>query len=252
MILKYLGEIMDFTELNDLAAQLSQLRSPNQVEMKNICEQFIIENTYDSNAIDGSTLTLSETALILKEGITFANKSLREHLAAIGHKEACEYVVELACVDEMLSDKVIKELHSIVLMHDRENKGKYRNINVQITGAASEPPQPYLIPVQMEQLIYDYHSELNDYHIVEAIANFHARFGCIHPFIEGNGRTNRLIMNFELIKAGLLPINIRSSERMKYYSCLNNGELDYTTDALINLITDYEIKELKQRISFLQ
>lgn len=243
---------MDFTELNNLAAQLSRLRSPNHVEMKSMSKQFIIENTYDSNAIDGSTLTLSETALILEEGITFANKSLREHLAAIGHKEACEYVMELAANNEPLSEKVIKELHSIVLMHDRENKGKYRNINILINGTLIEPPQPCLIPVQMEQLIFDYNSDLKNLHIIEAIANFHTRFECIHPFLEGNGRTNRLIMNLELIKAGLLPINIRSSERLKYYSCLNNGDSNFTTDALIELVINYEIQELKQRISLLQ
>ncbi|MGL4605883.1 MAG: Fic family protein [Eubacteriaceae bacterium] len=122
-----------------------------------------------------------------------------------------------------------------------------------ILGALHTPPQPYLVPVQMELLLLDYETMKQDKHIIEAIAEFHLRFEGIHPFIDGNGRTGRLILNFELIKAGLLPVNIKFSDRRNYYECFD----DYYTKGndpsmFVKLITEYEEEELKKHICLLE
>lgn len=243
---------MDFTKINELAAQLEKMRPLNEAELKRLREEFIVENTYNSNAIEGNTLTLRETALVL-EGVTIGEKPLKDHLEAIGHKEAFEYVFELANNNAPLSEHIIKKLHSLVLINDRQNAGVYRSLPVRITGAVHTPPQPYLVPVQMEQLIADYAAMKESNHIIAAVAEFHLRFEGVHPFIDGNGRTGRLLLNLELIKAGLLPINVKYSDRRKYYACFDSyyGETK-TAEPLIELIAEYEVAELEKRIAIIK
>lgn len=244
---------MSYTEIDSLRDKLHSLRPLNQTELRRIREQFIIENTYNSNAIEGNTLTLRETALILQEGITIAEKPLREHLEVIGHKEAFEYVITLAEANSPLSEKVIKDIHSLVLMNDTANKGVYRGLPVTIVGAIHTPPQPYLVPIQMEQLILDYEQMKHDKHIIDAIAELHLKFEGIHPFIDGNGRTGRLLINLELIKAGLLPVNIKFADRRKYYESFDHYYGDeQNTDALASLIAGYEIEELTKYIAMIE
>lgn len=244
---------MDFKRLDELAAQVKAMRPLNQAELKRLRDEFVVENTYDSNAIEGNSLTLRETALVLQEGITIAEKPLKDHLEAIGHRDAFEYVVSLAGEKKPLTEHVIKEIHSLVLMNDRENRGVYRSVPVKIMGAQHTPPQPYLVPVQMERLIADYEDMKKRLHIVEAVAEFHLRFEGIHPFIDGNGRTGRLILNLELIKAGLLPVNIKFTDRRKYYDTFDAyyGESG-SPEMLVELIASYEVAELERRISILQ
>lgn len=242
---------MNFDKINSLAAELKAMRPLNETELKRLRDEFIIENTYDSNAIEGNTLTLRETALVL-EGVTIGEKPLKDHLEAIGHKEAFEHITELAGANTDLTERVIKDIHSLVLMHDRENKGKYRAVPVRISGAAHTPPQPYLVPVQMETLIADYADMKEHKHVIEAAAEFHLRFEGIHPFIDGNGRTGRLVLNLELIKAGLLPVNIKFADRRKYYEAFDkyHGN-EHSTAAMIELIAEYEQQELKNRLKIL-
>ena len=244
---------MDFTRIDELSSKLRSMRPLNATELKRLRDEFVIENTYNSNAIEGNTLTLRETALILQEGITIAEKPVKEHLEAIGHRDAFEYVMGLAEAVSPLTERVIKEIHALVLMNDASNKGVYRGVPVTILGAAHTPPQPYLVPVQMEQLLVDYETMKRDKHILEAIAEFHLRFEGIHPFIDGNGRTGRLILNLELIKAGLLPVNIKFADRRKYYDCFDayyaNGQ---SPDMLAELIAGYEQAELERHIGILE
>lgn len=243
---------MDFTKINELAAQLKEMRPLNEAELKRLREEFIVENTYNSNAIEGNTLTLRETALVL-EGVTIGEKPLKDHLEAIGHKEAFEYVIELADKGAPLTEKVVKELHSLVLMNDRQNAGVYRGLPVRITGALHTPPQPYLVPVQMEQLIADYDAMKASKHIIESAAEFHLRFEGVHPFIDGNGRTGRLLLNLELIKAGLLPVNVKYSDRRKYYACFDRYYSEaHTAEPMTALIAEYEAAELEKRIAMLK
>lgn len=243
---------MDFTKINALAEELKAMRPLNETELKRLRDEFIIENTYDSNAIEGNTLTLRETALVL-EGVTIGEKPLKDHLEAIGHKEAFEYVIGLANKNTPLTESVIKDIHTLVLMNDRENKGKYRSVPVRISGALHTPPQPYLVAPQMETLIADYAEAVKSKHIIEAVAKFHLRFEGVHPFIDGNGRTGRLILNLELIKAGFLPVNIKFSDRRKYYDCFDKYYGDNHTAAdMIELIVKYEEAELEKRIAILK
>lgn len=133
---------MDFKKLDALAAQLKAMRPLNETELRRLREEFLIENTHDSTAIEGNTLTLRETALILQDGVTIAEKPLRDHLEAIGHKDAFLYVIELADQAAPLTESVIKNVHSLVLMNDAQNRGVYRRVPAIISGAFHEPPPP--------------------------------------------------------------------------------------------------------------
>jgi Fic family protein len=242
-----------FDKVDELKNRLAGLRPLNGGEVKRLREEFMIENTYDTNAIEGSTLTLRETLLILQEDITIGEKPLRFHLDAIGHRDAFEYMASIADANELLTERRIKEVHSLVLMCDAENRGIYRRVPVIIQGAKHTPPQPYLIAPQMESLIAGYDDMKRDCHIVEAIAEFHLRFEGIHPFIDGNGRTGRLIINLELMKAGLLPVNIKYADRLKYYDCFDSYyENGHKPDALAELIAGYEIQELERYIEIVE
>jgi Fic family protein len=209
----------------------------------------MIENTYNSNAIEGNTLTLRETALILQQGVTVDGKHIKEHLEAIGHKDAFNYMLELADAGSALTERVVKELHSLVLVNDAKNKGVYRSVEVTISGAGHTPPPPYLVSEQMETLLNDYDGMKHSTHTIEAAAEFHLRFEGIHPFIDGNGRTGRLILNLELMKGGFLPVNIKFTDRNRYYDCFesyHSGE--HTSDVLTRLVLDYEEEEILKYI----
>ena len=243
---------MDFTKIDQLADKLNSMRPLNETELKRLRDEFMIENTYDSNAIEGNTLTLRETALILQEGITISEKPIKDHLEAIGHKDAFYYILELADRKEKLTETTIKNIHSLVLVNDAQNKGVYRRLPVQIMGAPYTPPQPFLVPVEMERLLAEYETMKRDKHILEAVSLFHLMFESIHPFIDGNGRTGRLILNLELIKAGLLPVNIKFKDKLKYYNCFDAYHKDRNFESMINLVCGYEEMELEKMIAMLE
>lgn len=239
--------------ISELKSELKSLRPLNATELKRLRNEFMINNTYHSNAIEGNTLTLRETALILQEGITIAEKPLKEHLEVIGHKDAFEYIVSLTDKTEPLSERVIKEIHSLVLMSDNLNRGVYRTVPVTILGALHTPPQPYIIAKQMEDLLLNYPIWKEEGSTIESVSRFHIEFESIHPFIDGNGRTGRLILNLELMKAGLLPVNIKFADRLNYYSCFDNYyQNDKDINMLANLVADYEIEELKKYIGIIK
>lgn len=197
---------------------LDTLRPFTKGELERLIEQFVTEYTYNSNAIEGNTLTLRETDLVLR-GLTIDKKPLAHHLEAIGHKEAFDYVADLARKNEPLSERVIKDIHYLVLADKKDDRGVYRRIPVSIMGAAHEPVQPYLIQPKIEALLSDYAAGTE--HIVTKLARFHVEFEAIHPFIDGNGRTGRLLVNLELMKAGFPPINIKFADRRAYYDAFD-------------------------------
>ena len=236
---------MDFERADNLRERLKTLRPLNDTELRRLREEFMIENTFNSNAIEGNTLTLKETALILQQGVTINGKHIRDHLEAIGHKDAFYYMIELADAGTALTERIIKELHSLVLMSDAKNKGTYRTVEVTILGASHSPPPHYLILERMEDLLRDYENMKQNMHITKAAAEFHLRFEGIHPFIDGNGRTGRLILNLELIKAGFLPVNIKFADREKYYDCFDSYyAANGTSDDMTQLILAYEEEEI--------
>ena len=158
-------------------------------------------------------------------------------------------MLELADTNAVLTESIIKDIHSIVLMGNPTNRGKYRDIGVTIVGKKHSPPQPSLVPVEMKQLLNDYEEMKTNKHIIEAIAEFHLRFEGIHPFIDGNGRTGRLILNLELIKAGLLSVNIKFTDQRKYYDCFDEYyDPSHAPDLLTEMLIKYEIEELEKHI----
>ena len=173
---------------------LKTRRSLTEGELERLNEEFVTEYTYNSNAIEGNTLTLRETDMVLR-GLTVERKSLKEHLEVIGHKEAFDYVRQLISENAEISEKVIKDIHYLVLADKKEDRGRYRRVPVRIMGAAHEPVQPYLIVPKMEELLEQYKNSEED--IVTKLASFHIEFEGIHPFIDGNGRTGRLLVNLE-------------------------------------------------------
>lgn len=199
-------------------ARLDTRRPLTAGEAARLHEDFAIEYTYNSNAIEGNTLTLRETAMVL-QGLTIDQKPLRDHLEAVGHKEAFDFVVELVQEGAPLTERVIQQIHALVLANQRADRGVYRRVPVRILGAAHEPVQPYLIAPRMEQLLTDYASSSG--HLIERLALFHIEFERIHPFIDGNGRTGRLLVNLELMKAGFPPIDIKFTDRLAYYTAFD-------------------------------
>ncbi|MCL2105894.1 MAG: Fic family protein [Oscillospiraceae bacterium] len=237
--------------VEELRTELAELRPLNAGELARLREEFAVENTYDSNAIEGGTLTLRETALILQEGVTIAEKPLKEHLEAIGHRDAFRYIVGLVDQGLPLTERAVLDIHALVLMHDQENRGVYRRMPVRIVGSAHTPPQPYLVPVQMEALLREYNEAAANARsdCLPRAAEFHLRFESIHPFLDGNGRTGRLLMNLELMKAGLLPVNIKYADRSRYYDCFDDAHAKGTAQRLTELIAAYEIEELERYIA---
>lgn len=242
-----------FQRIEHLKAKLDAQRPLTTEEVRRLREEFMIDFTYNSNAIEGSTLTLQETALILKEGITIAEKPLREHLAAVGHQDAFYYVERLVQDKVELSERIIKEIHTLVLMEQAQNRGVYRRVPVAVLGAQNELPQPYLVPVLMEQLLAKYNMEMANKHIIERVCLFHLEFELIHPFLDGNGRTGRLILNLELMKAGYPPINIKFKDRLSYYACFTDY-LDRNGDPsmFMALVAEYLEEELEKYLLILE
>ncbi len=205
-------------------------------EVARLNEEFTVEFTYNSNAIEGNTLTLRETDLVLR-GLTIDKKPLKDHMEAVGHKEAFEYVGELVKDNVPISESIIKQIHFLVLADKRDDRGVYRRVPVRIMGAQHEPVQPYLIEPKMEQLLRDFAESTE--HIVTKLARFHIEFEGIHPFIDGNGRTGRLLVNLELMKACYPPIDIKFTDRITYYNAFDEYYVKHNLSAMENLFASY-------------
>ncbi len=218
-------------------------------EVARLNEEFIVEYTYNSNAIEGNTLTLRETDLVLR-GLTIAQKPLKDHLEAVGHKEAFDFVSELVKDNVPISESIIKQIHYLVLADKKEDRGVYRRIPVRIMGAQHEPVQPYLIEPKMEQLLRDFAESTE--HIVTKLARFHIEFEGIHPFIDGNGRTGRLLVNLELMKAGFPPIDIKFTDRIAYYNAFDEYHVKHNLSAMENLFAGYINTRLDMYLDMLQ
>ena len=226
------------------------MRPLTRGEVERLAEEFLIEFTYNSNAIEGNTLTLKETALVLS-GMTVDQKPLKDHLEAVGHRDAFLYVQEIAKSDRELSEYDIKNIHSLVLMNRPEDKGRYRRVPVRIVGAYTEPVQPYLVEPKMAELLALDRERKDKMPTLERISRFHLEFEGIHPFIDGNGRTGRLILNLELIKNGFPPINVKFADRKRYYDAFDAFYRDGNADAMVDLIAGYVNERLDEYLRVL-
>ena len=229
--------------------ELDTRRPLTEGDVEWLTEVFVVEYTYNSNAIEGNILTLRETDLVLR-GLTIDKKPLKDHMEAVGHKEAFDYVRELVKDNIPLSENIIKKIHFLVLADKKDDRGVYRRVPVHIMGAAHEPVQPYLIQPKMEQLLIDFKN--SNEHIVTKLARFHIEFEAIHPFIDGNGRTGRLLVNLELMKAGYPPIDIKYMDRLAYYNAFDEYHVKHNLSAMEKLFAKYINERLDKYLEILQ
>ena len=234
-----------FEIIDDLKAKLDQHRPLSPAIVKNLHEDLILRWTYHSNAIEGNTLTLLETKVVL-EGITIGGKALREHFEAINHRDAILYVEDIIKKQEPFSEWQIRNIHQLILKNiDDENAGRYRQQNVLISGATIDPPDHTLLNDKMAQFIDWYSMEAHTLHPIERAAKVHADFVGIHPFVDGNGRTSRLLMNLELMKAGYPPSVITVENRLAYYEALDQWMAYGNSEPFNNLVAAVVLEGFK-------
>ena len=240
-----------FKEIDEKLEKLNSKRPLPKKAMESLQRAINLEWTYNSNGIEGNTLTLKETKVVL-EGITIGGKSVREHLEAINHENAIEYLEVLLKEKGEISEWNIKLLHQLVLKGiDDTNAGKYRNQNVFISGAQHRPPDYIRVRELMEKLIINY-GKWDKYHPIIRATLLHGELVKIHPFIDGNGRTSRLIMNMDLMKSGYVPLIIKKENRLKYYEVLDKVHTtnDYTD--FIKLVTEAENEMLNRYLEVIE
>lgn len=239
-----------FDKVDELNNKLNSKRPFSKETLKSLRNSINLEWTYNSNGIEGNTLTLRETQIVL-EGITVGGKTLREHLEAINHEKAIEYIEDLVKEKNPVTEWNIKNIHQLVLKEiDDKNAGKYRSENVAIMGATHTPPDHLIVPELMEKLILNY-QKWNKYHPIIKAAIIHGELVKIHPFIDGNGRTSRLVMNLSLMNSGYLPVIIKKENRLEYYNALDKAHTtgDYTD--FVKLVTNLEIEMINKYLNLL-
>ncbi|WLR41802.1 Fic family protein [Bacillus carboniphilus] len=240
-----------FEKIEEMKIQLDESRPLEKYTLKSLREKMLLEWTYHSNAIEGNTLTLNETKVVL-EGITVGGKTMREHLEVINHRDAILYVEEIVQKKEVFSEWQIKNLHRLVLKGiDDDYAGIYRDQQVFIAGAKHTPPPPIIIQEKMEEMLWWYHKESQSLHPIERGAMLHAIFVGIHPFIDGNGRTARLLLNLELMKNGYPPIIIKVENCLAYYEALDESHITHHYDDFIRLIASEVEDSLNLYVSVL-
>lgn len=233
-----MGSKVNFKGLNQKKEKLDQARPLPVHAVKSLLNHVLIDWTYNTNAIEGNTLTISETKVVL-EGMTVGGKSMREHLEVINHRDAINFLEEIVEKNEDLSEWAIKSIHRLVLKGIEDSlAGVYRQENVLIGGASHRPPDHVIVQELMEKFILELESTATTYHPVERAAWVHAEFVKIHPFIDGNGRTSRLIMNYELMKAGFPPAIIKTKDCARYYDALDHARTTGDMESFILLVSE--------------
>lgn len=229
-----------FNKIDEKKALLDSKRPLNSIALENLKRYFDVELTYNSNAIEGNTLTITETKVILEDGLTVGHgKSMREHLEVINHKEAIDYIDDIVSKDLDISERVIKDLHYIILKSiDNENAGEYRKSNVLISGSRHKPVEHFLVQERMMELIDWYRENKDKLHPVKLAAEFHFKYVYIHPFIDGNGRSARLLMNLILMRNGYPITVIKTENRDIYMKALEKASVDDDTNDFVEIVAD--------------
>lgn len=204
--------------------QLDALRPLPTVVLRQLRKYLSLEWTYNSNAIEGNTLTLQETRLVLEEGMTIKGKSLREHFEIKNHEEAIVYLEGLIQEESPISEQMLLDLHALVLQHiEKDFAGRYRNGQVRIMGANFIPPNALKVPDMVTSLLEMLQQNPEQEDDIVLATRFHHKFVWIHPFFDGNGRTARLMTNLFLMKKGYPPAVLLKNDRKKYYDALNKA-----------------------------
>ena len=202
----------------------------------NMNDWFKVELTYTSNAIEGNTLSRQETALVVEKGITVEGKTVQEHLEAINHAKSFDFIQTLIHGShKKITEQDVLEIHKIILQGiDDLNAGRYRTVAVRIAGSTVILPNPMKVPELMEEFIIWLNGATKD--IIDIAAEAHFKFVCIHPFVDGNGRTARLLMNLILMQAGFPPAIIRKEDRMQYITSIERAQMTKDTSAFKEII----------------
>ena len=248
-ISKNLQSILD--EIDLLKTRLNKYR---EFDSYRISQALEIEYIFESNRIEGNTLTLRETDLVINEGLTVSGKSMREHLEAINHVEAIGYIKQLVERNFQINERELLSVHNLILRGIMpEDAGRYRKVHVMIKGSSHMPPQPYLVAKQMEDYFLWMEQQKNKLHPVVLAAEMHERLVTIHPFIDGNGRTSRLIMNFILLQHGYVIANIKGDydTRMKYYQTLETAQTTHNKEDFILFVAQIEKDCLERYLSII-
>lgn len=249
---KFIIDLEDnyFDEVDSLKKDLDSKRPIPKETLKSLRESINLEWTYNSNGIEGNTLTLRETQVVL-EGITVGGKSIKEHLEAINHEKAILFLDDLVKDNEPISEWNIKNIHQLILKDiDNENAGRYRKENVTIKGATHIPPDYLKVSELMEKLILTYNT-WSEYHPIIQATLLHGELVKIHPFVDGNGRTSRLLMNLVLMNNGYNPVIIKKESRLKYYEALDKAHTTGNYTDFVKLVTELEAEMLKKYLKLL-
>lgn len=245
------GNIDNYNRIDYLKGLVDNKRPLDKVLVDKLKEYYKVEIVYNSNAIEGNTLTKFETKMIIEQGLTIGEKGLKNYLEAVNLSEAMDFIENLIDSKEPLSEKILKDIHYIVLKetvkYSNKYAGTYRSLPVEISGSEFKPPQPYLIQSKMEELFNWYDENKDKLHPVKMAALFHFKLVTIHPFIDGNGRTARLIMNFILVQNGYPPAIVKADDKDKatYYRALEKGQITGNTKPFIRFINNCVVKTLE-------
>jgi Fic family protein/plasmid maintenance system antidote protein VapI len=238
-------------EIESLKKQLNKFR---HLDSYRIAQALELEYTFESNRIEGNSLTLRETDLVVNEGLTISGKSMREHLEAVNHAHAIEFVKELVNKKTPVTERTLLQIHNLILRGvDNENAGRYRTVQVMIKGSKHTPPQPFLVPKQMEEYFVWYQKNKKHLHPAILAAEMHEKLVTVHPFIDGNGRTARLLMNLILLQHGFVIANIKgdTESRMAYYDALEKVQTGQSNSLFIEFVAKTEADALKQYLRIL-
>lgn len=231
---------MDYQELMRKKELYGQCRaSASEYTLFTFEQAFEIEYTHNSTAIEGNTLSLIETKVLLEDGISIGGKNLREIYEAVNHRKAYRYVKDCIGKRMHLDERIVKDIHAM-LMENILVGGVYRDVQVYISGARHMPPPPSLMYQQVKNFYADLQWKGKELNQIEMAAWTHAEFVKIHPFPDGNGRTSRLIMNYQLMEAGFPAISIAKEDRLEYFKALDvyavEGKLQPFADQVAGLV----------------
>ena len=212
-------------------------------------KSFEIEYTHNSTAIEGNTLSLVQTKAVLEDGLSVGGKTLREIYEVVNHKKAFEYVKKCVSEGKVLDENIVKDIHAL-LMENILTGGIYRNVEVRITGAMHKPP----IPSKMYQQIKNFYADMqyaSKENAIELAAWTHAEFVKIHPFEDDNGRTSRMIMNYQLTASGFLPVSIAKENRLEYFEALETYAMEGDLKPFANMIAELEEQRLDEYLGIM-
>ena len=242
------GESVNYERLLEKRAKLVEIRNSNSEKLfDNFDKAFEVDYAHNSTAIEGNTLTLIETKVLLEDEISVGNKSLREIYEVINHNKAFAYVKKCISENKQLDENIVKDIHSI-LMENILVGGVYRNVEVRITGAKHKPPAPSEMYYQIKEFFSNINSK-SDLNPIELAAWTHAEFVKIHPFIDGNGRTSRLIMNYQLLRNEFLPVSINTEDRLEYFNLLEEYAVNGNLAPFVDFIAKLEEQQLDEYLS---